>query len=175
MLVGGLHANVRANQCIAEIENLERLFVYPNMGDGGLAAGAAWMAWADAQAGDIAMPPRVQHVYLGSDISDDDAAAALRSVPRRSSGRRTWRGPWRSGLPPTRSSPAPRARWSSGRARWATARSCTARTTASVNNWLNKQLKRTEFMPFAPVVPRRRRRAVLRERDAGDAPTPRSS
>lgn len=151
VLVGGLHANVRANQCIAEIENLERLFVYPNMGDGGLAAGAAWMAWADAQAGEIAMPPRVRHVYLGSDISDDDAAAALRSAT----------------LPVNRPENLARAV-----AERLAANKIVARASGpmefgpralgnrsilygandrSVNKWLNDQLKRTEFMPFAPV------------------------
>src|SRR5260370_5874661 len=44
VLVRGLHANVRANQCIAQIESVERLFVYPNMGDGGLGAGVAWLS-----------------------------------------------------------------------------------------------------------------------------------
>lgn len=151
VLVGGLHANVRANQCIAEIENLERLFVYPNMGDGGLAAGAAWMAWAGAQTGVIDMPPRVRHVYLGSDISEDDAAAALHAAnlpverPENLAGAIAERlaankivarasGPMEFG---------PRALGNRSILYGANDR--------SVNKWLNDQLKRTEFMPFAPV------------------------
>ena len=79
VLVGGIHANVRMNQAIAEIEGVERVFVYPNMGDGGLAAGSAWIAWANAQASPIAMPGRMAHAYLGSEISAQAAAASLRA------------------------------------------------------------------------------------------------
>jgi carbamoyltransferase len=151
VLVGGLHANVRANQCIAEIEGLERLFVYPNMGDGGLAAGAAWMAWADAQPGEIAMPPGVRHVYLGTGISDEDAATALgsanlpvdrpvnlaRAVAERLAANKIVArasGPMEFG---------PRALGNRSILYGAKDR--------HVNKWLNDQLKRTEFMPFAPV------------------------
>jgi carbamoyltransferase len=151
VLAGGLHANVRANQCIAEIENLERLFIYPNMGDGGLAAGAAWMAWADAQAGEIAMPPRVQHVYLGTGISDEDAATALRSanlsVDRPANLARAVAERLAANKIVARASGAmefgPRALGNRSILYGAKDR--------HVNKWLNDQLKRTEFMPFAPV------------------------
>lgn len=151
VLAGGLHANVRANQCIAEIENLERLFVYPNMGDGGLAAGAAWMAWAGAQAGVIDMPPRVRHVYLGSDISEDDAAAALRAatlpVERPENLARAVAERLAANKIVARASGpmefGPRALGNRSILYGANDR--------SVNKWLNDQLKRTEFMPFAPV------------------------
>jgi carbamoyltransferase len=151
VLVGGLHANVRANQCIAEIENVERLFVYPNMGDGGLAAGAAWLAWVDAQRADIAMPLRMEHVYLGSDISAEIAAESLdaaglsverppnmaQAVARRLAADKIVArasGPMEFG---------PRALGNRSILYGA--------TDPHVNKWLNDRLKRTEFMPFAPV------------------------
>ena len=40
-LAGGLFANVKINQKISEIKNVKNLFVFPHMGDGGLALGAA--------------------------------------------------------------------------------------------------------------------------------------
>lgn len=151
VLVGGLHANVRANQCIAEIENLERLFVYPNMGDGGLAAGSAWLAWTEAQHGQIAMPPRLEHVYLGSDISHEDAAVALRSanlpVGEPSNLARAVAERLAASRIVARASGAmefgPRALGNRSILYGAADR--------SVNKWLNDRLKRTEFMPFAPV------------------------
>ena len=151
VLVGGLHANVRANQCIAEIENVERLFVYPNMGDGGLAAGSAWMAWAKAQRGEIAMPPRIEHVYLGSGISDDDAADALRSadlsVERPANLARAVAERLAANKIVARAS----GRMEFGPRALGNRSILYGAKDHNVNKWLNDQLKRTEFMPFAPV------------------------
>ena len=47
VLSGGVAANVKLNQRIFEIEGVERIFIYPNMGDGGCGTGsgnAAFMA-----------------------------------------------------------------------------------------------------------------------------------
>jgi carbamoyltransferase len=44
-LAGGLFANVRVNQRLAGLPGLEGLFVFPAMGDEGLAAGAAHALW----------------------------------------------------------------------------------------------------------------------------------
>ena len=41
-LAGGLFANVRLNQAVAEASGCTELYVFPHMGDGGLCAGAAW-------------------------------------------------------------------------------------------------------------------------------------
>jgi carbamoyltransferase len=43
-LSGGVASNVKANRRIRQLPGVERLFVYPHMGDGGLAVGAALMA-----------------------------------------------------------------------------------------------------------------------------------
>jgi carbamoyltransferase len=151
VLVGGLHANVRANQCIAEIENLERLFVYPNMGDGGLAAGAAWLAWVDGQRGEIAMPPRMEHAYLGSDISAENAAQSLKSA-----GLSVERPPNMAQAVGKRLAANKIVARASGPMEFGP-RALGNRsilygaTDPHVNKWLNDQLKRTEFMPFAPV------------------------
>jgi len=44
-LAGGLFANVRINQVLAGLPGIEGLFVFPAMGDEGLAAGAAHALW----------------------------------------------------------------------------------------------------------------------------------
>jgi len=60
VLVGGVHANVKANQKIAEVANLDNLVVFPNMGDGGLPLGAAYypriMMVSVYPIGDLTMP-----------------------------------------------------------------------------------------------------------------------
>ncbi len=152
-LVGGVHANVKANQRIAAIDGIERLTVFPNMGDGGLAAGAAWLAWADARPNaPLAMPEPIRHVYLGPGIDAQGAERSLRL----------------SGLAFDRPGDL-----SDALARRLAARRIVARadgameygpralgnrsilyaaTDPAANTWLNRQLHRTEFMPFAPVI-----------------------
>ena len=40
-LAGGLFANVKINQKISKLKNVQNLYVFPHMGDGGLTVGAA--------------------------------------------------------------------------------------------------------------------------------------
>ncbi len=150
-LVGGIHANVRANQKVGEIDDVERVFVFPNMGDGGLSAGAAFLAWA-GDGSPVTFPPPLEHVYLGNQFGEREITEALA----------------RHSLPFERPANLARAiaeHLAHGRivARFDGAMEygpralgnrsilCAA-TDASVNSWLNERLKRTEFMPFAPVV-----------------------
>ena len=39
-LAGGVFANVKLNQKIMELNKVKDLFIFPNMGDGGLSVGA---------------------------------------------------------------------------------------------------------------------------------------
>lgn len=147
-LSGGVNANVKFNQRLREIERVDQLFVYPNMGDGGCATGAAMLAFDSAQLGRGAL----ENVYHGPDYSDTEIEAALnqenlafelpeniedevvrlladRRIVGRFEGRMEY-GPRalgnRSILYPAHD--------------------------PEVNQWLNHQLGRTEFMPFAPAA-----------------------
>ena len=40
-LAGGIFANVKLNQKLKELRNISNVYIFPNMGDGGLAVGAA--------------------------------------------------------------------------------------------------------------------------------------
>jgi carbamoyltransferase len=144
---GGVHANVKLNQRIREIPGVESVFVYPNMGDGGCATGAAMLVeWQH-------LPGKAfDNVYLGPDYSDDEIKAALDAedlvyercddveeqvaqlltenrIVGRFHGRMEY-GPRALG---NRSILYPAG-------------------DPEVNQWLNHQLGRTEFMPFAPAV-----------------------
>ncbi|MBJ93570.1 MAG: carbamoyltransferase [Rickettsiales bacterium] len=144
-LAGGVFANVKLNQRIHELDEVDNLFVYPNMGDGGLAAGAALTL--------SAVPPHeLQDVYMGRDFSDDDCKRALvgAGLPHRKP--RKLADQVANAL--VKGKTVARV---SGRMEWGP-RALGNRTVMfrpddpSVNDWLNKQLGRTEFMPFAPVT-----------------------
>lgn len=146
-LSGGVVANVKANQRLFEIPGVEKIFIHPNMGDGGCSVGAALLL----EAREGLEPRRLEHVYLGPDYTRKEMLDALRKqdlsfeeppdlerrvaellagkkIVARFEGRMEY-GPRALGnrsILYEASDPA-------------------------VNLWLNHQLKRTEFMPFAPI------------------------
>ena len=71
VVAGGIFANVKLNQRIAALPDLDSLWVMPHMGDGGLPVGAA-LGSSDSP------PTRMEHAYLGPAPSDDDCFRALK-------------------------------------------------------------------------------------------------
>lgn len=147
-LAGGVAANVKANQKIHEIQGLEAIHVHQAMGDDGLALGAAMhVAFLHGEA--VAQP---QNVYFGPDFSEKEIVSTLnkyrlkykkvknieveiakhiaeQKIIARFNGRMEY---------------GPRALGN---------RSILYHTQdKTANDWLNRRLKRTEFMPFAPVT-----------------------
>lgn len=148
-LAGGVFSNVKLNQRILALPGVENIYVHPNMGDGGLAAGAAFEVHARLHGG---LRPELGQVYLGTEINRENARQALQKhgvnyeepenlaqatarlladgkVVARADGKMEY-GPRALG---NRTVMAP----------------C---HDASINQWLNKKFARTEFMPFAPVI-----------------------
>ncbi|MBI3034096.1 hypothetical protein HYY72_02960 [Candidatus Woesearchaeota archaeon] len=155
-LAGGLFANVRINQEISRIPGVKKIYIHPHMGDGGQGVGAAQLLWADRLLDRGHKPKPVFHdnVYLGPGFSDDEIESALRKgnlkysfvqdieqevaelvknrkVVGRFNGRMEY-GPRALGNRSIIASP----------------------TDKTINDWLNKKLKRTEWMPFAPSMMR---------------------
>lgn len=150
-LVGGSFANVKLNQRIFEVPGIKRIFVFPNMSDGGISTGAALYHEIrnKNQQGQT-----LNDVYFGPDFSKEQIEKAIQNagdglsyeyhddiekkvaqllaennVVARFNGRMEF-GPRALG---NRSILYPAV-------------------DPTVNDWLNKRLKRTEFMPFAPVT-----------------------
>lgn len=152
-LAGGVFANVKLNQRLHALPEVERIWVLPHMGDGGLAAGAALGSVAAA-------PAQLHSVYLGPTIGERDAYKALKRGDVRFAGlgREPTDGVGKDVLRAAellaQGKVVARA---SGRMEWGPRalgnRSVLVRPhDPSVNTWLNEQLNRSEFMPFAPVV-----------------------
>jgi carbamoyltransferase len=152
-VAGGVFSNVKFNQRVHELEEVDQFFVHPGMDDGGLAVGSALAslaAHAPGDPGSLCAP--FAGVYLGPGFDDQEIAAAIRSA----------------GLEATRE-PAIHERVADLLAEGAVVarfhgrmeygpralghRSILYQTTdPSVNDWLNERLQRTEFMPFAPAT-----------------------
>lgn len=147
-LAGGIFANVKLNQRIHELPGTHAIHVHQAMGDDGLALGAA-LRLAHEEGEKLSLLPTV---YLGPDYTNRQILNALRQyrvkfqrprnvereIARRIAERNVvarFNGRMEYG---------PRAL--GNRSILYEARD------KSVNDWLNKRLRRTEFMPFAPVT-----------------------
>lgn len=147
-LAGGLFANVKLNQKIKEL-GFKNIFIQPAMGDDGISYGAVF--WELGKKG--LKPKRFENVYFGPEYSKEEIKSVLDkyhlkyeyyeegieekiaklihkgNIIARFDGRMEY---------------GPRALGN---------RSILYHTTdKSINDWLNKNLRRTEFMPFAPVT-----------------------
>lgn len=150
-LAGGIFANVKLNQRIRESSKMvDNIFVQPAMGDEGLAVGAAYLHQVE---NNVTIDP-LKHVYFGNDYSDVEIEEELKkwsasyiykkydSVEREIAARLAdekvvgrFNGAMEFG---------PRALGN---------RSILIHpTNKNINDIVNKRLKRTEFMPFAPSV-----------------------
>lgn len=147
VLSGGVTANVKMNQRLHELPAVQKIFVYPNMGDGGCGTGLAMHASWPGGTGEP-MPT----AYLGPEFSDAELQAALDAAGLQATrpadlaaevGRRLHEGEVVARFD-GRMEYGPRALGNRsilyhGRE-------------PEVNLWLNQRLGRTEFMPFAPVT-----------------------
>lgn len=149
-LSGGLFANVKLNQHLNNLEVFDEIFIHPSMGDGGLALGAALIKAHEI--GDIRKPERIRNVFLGQefDLKEWDTAIFESGLDIRKEifsydritnllkeGNiigcffgRTEYGPRALGNRSIISQP----------------------TDPDTHQKLNKKLRRTEIMPFAPAV-----------------------
>ncbi len=164
VLSGGVVANVKLNQRLRELPGVQRIFVHPNMGDGGCGTGAALLEFP----GNPRLSEPLADVFLGPDFSREQIVDALA----------------RAQLPfdqyPT-IEPKIAALIAAGKvvARFDGRMEYGPRALGnrsilyhakepSVNQWLNQRLGRTEFMPFAPATLYEHRHACYRDVDGAD-------
>lgn len=152
-LAGGLFANVKLNRLLAETMPVDEIFVFPAMGDDGLAAGGplAYLLQQDGMDQWLAQRHRLDDIYLGRDFSAT-ADAVLDAVP----------GIVRESGDPVENTASRLAAGEIGAIyrgrmeygpRALGARSILASPARrETHDLLNQRLDRTEFMPFAPVI-----------------------
>ncbi len=75
-VAGGLFSNVIVNRMLQEMPEVEHLFIFPQMGDGGLSAGAA--AYVDFMENGKLGGKQIQHSYFGPEYGDDEIEKAIK-------------------------------------------------------------------------------------------------
>jgi len=150
VLAGGVAGNVRLNQKLHELEQVDEIFVHPGMSDAGLSLGAGLMFLAERTGLE---PFKLDTVYFGPEFDD----AAVESELRKFSGLKVKKDPNIEETIATLLTQGKVVARFAGRMEYGP-RALGNRTILyqatdpSVNDWLNEKLKRTEFMPFAPVT-----------------------
>lgn len=155
-LSGGVFANVKLNQRIYELDCVDNVFVYPDMGDGGLAAGAALETWARLVrgGGGRPLPTFIGNVYLGGGFTEADCRRAIEAR--------------NDGWSVREEADAPRAIAQAvadgkivglfqggmeyGPRALGDRTILASPVDPAINDQLNNRLKRSEFMPFAPSI-----------------------
>ncbi len=149
-IAGGLFANVKINQRLREMPEVASVYIHPHMGDGGLSVGAALQALAAM--GQPVPPYRWPHCFLGTSYTEDDMAAALAAsslaYQRHDDIEERIAGLLAEGRVVALFAGAMEY---GPRALCHRSILCPA-TDPAINTWLNERLRRTEFMPFAPVL-----------------------
>ena len=149
-LAGGCFTNVKLNQGVLELNTVDNVYVCPAMGDDGLSLGAAYLSNFRHNPNDKRQV--LNNVYLGQTWNENDIIDAIKEkdlefkksgeieeevgkllaeskVVARCNGRMEF-GPRALGNRSILAAPFDK----------------------TINDWLNEQLKRTEFMPFAPSI-----------------------
>lgn len=147
-LAGGIFANVRLNQKVKEL-GVNNIFIFPHMGDGGTSVGAAF--YQAMLEGDI-KPYRLHDVYFGPSYSDNEIKEELIKNKLEFSESKDIEGEIAELINKKKVIARFNGAMEFGPRALGNRSILYQATDPTVNDWLNKQLKRTEFMPFAPVT-----------------------
>ena len=151
-LAGGIFANVILNKQILELLCVENVYIHPNMGDGGLATGAAFYVYYHEKNKTKFEGNLLENIYLGPDFSDGIIETELKNNKLEYQAIENIEKEIAEALTNKKiighffgkMEYGPRALGN---------RSIFANPFCKdINDELNCRLKRTEFMPFAPAI-----------------------
>jgi carbamoyltransferase len=150
-MAGGVFANVSLNKKIADISQVDNVFIQPHMSDGGLALGAAVSAAYQLTGKKVLMDT----MFLGPEFSDKEIETYLNDDEFTVKKLQNEESKIDSAIRAIKDNKV--VGWFQGRMEHGPRALCHRSILyhckdKSVNNWLNDRLQRTEFMPFAPVT-----------------------
>ncbi|HEX9652483.1 MAG TPA: carbamoyltransferase C-terminal domain-containing protein [bacterium] len=149
VLAGGTFSNVKLNQRLFEIPGMKRIFIFPNMTDGGISAGAA-LHYDISTNGSLGSA--LDHVYFGPEYSNAEIEEALKRENVQYEYVENIEARMAQLLADNKVVARFNGKMEYGPRALGNRSILYAATDPTVNDWLNKRLKRTEFMPFAPVT-----------------------
>ena len=76
---GGVAQNIKANKCIAELDDLNQLFIPPGPGDESICIGAAWLQFIK-KGGEIKDIPIQTNAYFGLSYKKNDIKSELDKI-----------------------------------------------------------------------------------------------
>ncbi|MDJ0849940.1 MAG: carbamoyltransferase C-terminal domain-containing protein, partial [Myxococcota bacterium] len=147
-LAGGVFANVKLNKVVKDL-GFGSVFVQPAMSDGGLAFGGPLQVLAER---DGLTPYRLESVYLGPEYDEDEMLRAIRAEGLEARRYDAVEPEIAELLAGGRVVARFNGRMEFGPRSLGNRSILYHCADATVNDWLNKRLDRTEFMPFAPAT-----------------------
>ena len=151
VLSGGIFANVKFNQYISEISRVKNLYIYPDMGDGGNAFGAAANLYYKTNSY-LPENTKIVNAYYGPEFSNEYINNVLNSVKDKVEFYLSNNIEYDTAKLISENKIIG---WFQGKMEYGPRalgnRSIIASPVdATINQWLNDRMKRNEFMPFAP-------------------------
>lgn len=147
-LAGGVFSNVKLNQKIQELKKIKNIFIFPNMGDGGLSVGAAALCLNKIKKYKYF---KFDNMYLGPSYKKIRPNSKYKIKKINISSKKL------NNFIANQLSKKKIFALHQGRMEFGPRALCNrsiicGAENSNINITLNKKLKRTEFMPFAPVV-----------------------
>jgi len=149
VLAGGSFSNVKANQRIFEVPGVRQIFIFPNMTDGGLSSGAALYYDVNRNG---SFSGTLSDVYFGPGFTDNEIEQALKAAGLRYQRYEDIESKVAALLAAGHVVARFHGKMEFGPRALGNRSILYQATDPTVNDWLNKKLQRTEFMPFAPVT-----------------------
>lgn len=150
VLAGGVFANVKLNQKIHEIEGIKNVFVFPHMADGGLGYGAAQIVYRSKTK--VMNPNPIRDVYWGPEYTNESIEVVLKKYNLHYSRSDEIEIEIAELLARNKVIAHFHGKMEFGPRALGNRSILYPATDPKVNDWLNRRLKRSEFMPFAPVT-----------------------
>ncbi len=148
-LAGGVFSNVRLNQKIRNLPEVKDVFVYPNMGDDGLCAGAGYHKLLYDHK---TKSSPITSLYLGPKISNNNILSALRKKGFKVEKSNNLSEEVVKLLAKEKVIALVQGRTEFGPRALGNRSILLTPDSKSLSDSLNKRLNRNDFMPFAPII-----------------------
>ena len=147
-LAGGVFANVKLNQKILEINKVKDIYIFPNMGDGGLSTGAAALCHASKKN----FKHKIKNVYSGPSYSNEEIRKELLKFNLKYTYGKNLNKIVANEIYKNKIVGIFQGKMEFGPRALGNRSIFVSAKHNKINLSLNKKLGRTEFMPFAPIT-----------------------